>query len=221
MANRPIFIPSNDPQKLVENVSIEFVWHAGRLPTDKQKNVTAIHEAARLKGYPHILEVSTKSKEEIGRRLSAFNLKVQTPLGLLPIEAVYQGSKVFEHGGPYTDLIQKTSLEAKTDSRLKSSGPIIGFNYFGQEYPAEPKTAFYDWLYLSALAPHQDFLKKRMMIYDGFTDIEFNPLKSVACQARTCAILVSLLKMNVLDKILSSPDWFFSGEGRYPLISVK
>ncbi len=34
------------------------------------------------------------------------------------------------------------------------------FSYFGQEWPLVPKTAFYDWLYLTALCSHQDFLKR-------------------------------------------------------------
>ncbi len=70
-----------------------------------------------------------------------------------------------------------------------------------------PKTAFYDWLYLTALRPHQEFLTK-LFVYKGFTDIEFNPQKSINCQARTCALLVSLLKLNLLDEALRSQTDF-------------
>lgn len=68
---------------------------------------------------------------------------------------------------------------------------------------ADSKTAFYDWLYLKALQPHQEFLEK-LYVYKGFTDIEFNPQKSINCQARTCALLVSLMKLNLLSNALSS-----------------
>lgn len=70
------------------------------------------------------------------------------------------------------------SRSAKKDERLKNSGPLIGFDYFGQKWPLVSKTAFYDWLYLSALEPHQDFLK-RLYTYSAFSDIEFNPEKSI------------------------------------------
>jgi hypothetical protein len=77
----------------------------------------------------------------------------------------------------------------------------------GNEWPLVPKTAFYDWLYLTALSPHKEYLKK-LYLYKGFTDIEFNPKKSINCQARTCALLISLLKLNRLDYALASQENF-------------
>ena len=77
----------------------------------------------------------------------------------------------------------------------------------GNEWPLIPKTAFYDWLYLKALLPHKEYLEK-LFKYKGFTDIEFNPKKSINCQARTCALLVSLMKLDSLDYALSSQDNF-------------
>jgi len=44
--------------------------------------------------------------------------------------------------------------------------------------------------------------------YDAFSDIEFNPKKSINCQARTCAILVSLINLDLLDKAMESPSNF-------------
>lgn len=209
MANRPVFTALGDPSHLVKEILIEFSWNPGFAPIQKKKNIAAMHEAAKRKGLEPLLEVSTKSEEKLGQRLSAFNLKIQTDIGEISIESAYQGSKVFKGGGPYTDIYGKDSRSAKKDERLQSSGPLMGFNFFGQQWPLIPKTAFYDWLYLSALAPHQEYLK-RLFEYKGFTDIEFNPEKSINCQARTCALLVSLLKLDALNEALRSQSDFIA-----------
>lgn len=209
MASRPVFTALGDPSHLVKEVLVQFSWNPGFAPVQKKKNIVAMHEAATSQGLAPLLEVSTKSEEKLGQRLSAFNLKIQTEVSEISIESAYQGSKVFKSGGPYTDIYGKDSRSAKKDERLQTSGPLIAFNFFGQKWPLVPKTAFYDWLYLSALAPHQEFLK-RLFEYKGFTDIEFNPEKSINCQARTCALLVSLLKLNALDDALRSQSDFIA-----------
>ena len=203
MAKRPVFIPIKKPEHLVEEVLVEFEWSPGFAPVQKKKNIAALHEAAEAKGLTPLLEVSTKSEELLGQRLSAFSLKIETGIGEITLEAAYQGSKVFEGGGPYTDIYSMDSRSAKKDVRVRESGKLIRFDYFGQECPLIPKTAFYDWLYLTALRPHKDYLK-RLYAYKGFTDIEFNPQKSINCQARTCALLVSLMKLGSLDEALRS-----------------
>ena len=207
MAKRPVFIPLGKPDHLVEEVLVDFDWNPGFAPIQKKKNVAALHANAEKKGLSPLLEVSTKSEELLGQRLSAFSLRVETEIGEISLEAAFQGSKVFEKGGPFTDIYKKDSRGAKKDPRIKESGRLIGFNYFGQEWPLVPKTAFYDWLYLSALSPHKEYLKK-LFYYKGFTDIEFNPNKSINCQARTCALLVSLLKLEALDDALRSQKDF-------------
>ena len=45
MAKRPIFLPYSEGHRLVKEVMIEFVWHPGMAPTQKMKNVVALHEA--------------------------------------------------------------------------------------------------------------------------------------------------------------------------------
>lgn len=204
MAIRPVFVPCD--QSMVMSVDVNFDWHAGRTPADKKFNVASLHQAAQTKGLSRVLEVSTKSDRKIGRHLSAFNLKTIIPAThqMVSVESMYQGCKVFENGGPYTDIIEKSSRDAKRDARLKESGALTGFTYFGVEWMSDSLTSFYDWLYLSALRPHQDYLRTHIMSYDGFTDIEFNPARSVACQARTCAMLVTLLKNNALDRYLDA-----------------
>ncbi len=207
MAKRPVFVPLGTAEHLVNEIQVKFNWSSGFAPVQKKKNVAALHAAAEQKGLFPLLEVSTKSEEELGRRLSAFSLKIETDIGGISIESAYQGSKVFENGGPYRDIYGKDSREAKKDTRVRESGRLVQFNFFGQEWPLVPKTAFYDWLYLSTLRPHQEFLK-RLFVYKGFTDIEFNPEKSINCQARTCALLVSLLKLSALDEALRSQQDF-------------
>ncbi|WP_263770060.1 DarT1-associated NADAR antitoxin family protein [Propionivibrio soli] len=209
MASRPIFSALGESSRLVQEIPITFAWNPGFAPVQKKRNIVAMHEAARTKGLFPLLEVSTKSEEKLGQRLSAFNLKIGTALGEISIESAYQGSKVFRGGGPYTDIYLMDSRSAKQDERLRNSGQLLAFDFFGQKWPLVPKTAFYDWLYLSALEPHQEFLK-RLFEYKGFTDIEFNPEKSINCQARTCALLVSLLKLGALNDALRSQSDFIS-----------
>jgi hypothetical protein len=208
MAKRPIFIPYSDGLRFVREVDIEFKWNPGFAPVQKKKNIVALHEAAKLKGFKQLLEVSTKSDIKLGERLSAFNLPVELDDGTsITLECAFQGSKVFENGGPYKDIYRKSSREAKKDERIRSSGKIISFEFEGFRFPNEPKTAFYDWLYSRALSPHREYLE-RFNEFDGFTDIEFNPEKSINCQARSCALFVSLVRKGLLDHVIKSPSNF-------------
>jgi hypothetical protein len=210
MAERPIFIPSPDSPELVKELRMRLVWNPGFAPVQKKRNIAALHAAAAKAGYSPLLEVSTKSEEKVGQRLSAFNLKVHSErLGTMPLEVAFQGSKVFERGGPYTDLYSVPDVrDAKRDLRLKESGPLKGFKFENLLFPLEPKTVFYDWLYVTALYEHREWLRNHIFRYAGFTDIEFNPERSINCQARSCALLVTLMKNDWLDEAVSSPGAF-------------
>src|SRR5713101_1701198 len=146
MAERPIFIPAPDSPELVKELMIRLTWHPGFAVSQKKKNILALHESAARAGYAPLLEISTKSEEKVGQRLSAFNLKVQSHLGELPLESAFQGSKVFERGGPFTDLYEADVRDAKRDLRLRESGRLTGFKFENLSFPLEPKTVFYDWL---------------------------------------------------------------------------
>ena len=207
MARRPVFIPLAEHNHLIEEIEFDFSWNPGFAPIQKKKNIVALHNAAKEKGIYPLLEVSTKSEDVLGQRLSAFSLKIETDTGTYNVESVFQGSKVFEDGGPYTDLYDKDGREAKKDTRIRTSRKLLRFSFMGLEWPLIPKTAFYDWLYLKALLPQQQF-RENLHAYHGFTDIEFNPKRSINCQARTCALLVSLMKLNCLEDALSSKDRF-------------
>ena len=215
MAERPIFVPDEDAPGLVREIPFSIIWAGGFAPVQKKKNIKALHEAAADGGFPELLEISTKSDEKLGQRLSAFSLMFHSEeLGDIPLECAYQGSKVFEHGGPYTDLYNVDVRTAKRDPRLRESGRIVGFLFDGFNFPLEPKTVFYDWLYINTILTHRDWLK-RLEKYTGFTDIEFNPSKSINCQARSCALFVSLMQMDLLDESIRSPKKFIALTKKY------
>jgi hypothetical protein len=208
MAERPIFIPAPNTPELVKEISCPLVWNSGFALVQKKKNIKALHESARLAGYAPLLEVSTKSDEKLGQHLSAFHLKVSTNhSGNIPLESAFQGSKKFEHGGPFTDLYSAEPKMAKRDPRLQNSGRLIAFEFEGIQFPLNPKTVFYDWLYINAIFPHREWLC-RLDRYAGFTDIEFNPERSINCQARSCALFVALQSKNLLENATESPGAF-------------
>jgi hypothetical protein len=208
MAERPIFIPVESGERLVSERSVTVKWNSGFAPIQKEKNVTNLHEAAAALGYSPILEVSTKSPVMHGRRLSAFSLRVSSSSdGEMPLENAFQGSKVFALGGPFTDLYHVEPREAKRDERLRTSGQLTGFFFDDSRWSIEPKTAFYDWLYVSFLTKWREWATK-LSRYAAFTDIEFNPKRSLNCQARSIALFVALLKRGLIDEASNSPEEF-------------
>ena len=212
MAKRPLFIPvKTGCVPGVEIFEIDFQWFPGMSKSQKQKSVLSLHEASEKYGFSPILEVSSKSLHEVGVSLSAFNLMIETnnKKRVFSVESAFQSSKVFEKGGPYRDLLDKSSREAKKDPRLKESGEVVSFNFFGKNFPIEPKTFFYDWLYINALQKNKH-LSDKIVGFSAFTDIEFNPVKSINCQAYSLALYVSMVHMGVLDKALSSSESFYS-----------
>lgn len=178
-----------------------------------------------------ILEVSTASHDyEVGQALSAMNLMYTDPdtLESYPLENWFQSSKVFlkdgREQGPYKDLLNvklakcyinphpdKKTVEQFEDDPLfaKIQSEISGskmscFRLSGEDYPLFPRSAFYDYLYVSALCqPQNRGLAEGLMNFRVFTDIMFNPssgkTKRFNTQARSCAIFVSLTKRGVLN----------------------
>lgn len=207
MANRPIFRAiSQSPYFEVENVNFKF--YSGFSVSQKQKSINDLHEQY-IKLYPNanILEISSKSTSALGVSLSAFNLNIQTAKRAFSVECAFQSSKVFESGGPYTDLLDRSSIEAKKDPRLRESGKLIAFQYFNAKFPLEPKDYFYNWLYINALKLNTE-LTSKIITYDSFSDIEFNPQKSINCQAKAAAIFVSLSNQQLIEEALKSRENF-------------
>ncbi|MBR1554689.1 MAG: hypothetical protein IJ644_04765 [Oscillospiraceae bacterium] len=191
MAVRPAFCISPNQQVIAKQ--IEFQWISGLSFQQKQKNADSLQNAVK-QAFPDAspLEISTKSRNELGIKLSAFNLKYQG----YPLECVYQSSKVFQHGGAFKDLLQKQPREAKSDKRLKESGELIAFYHDGITWALEPKTAFFDFIYISAV---RESLKpdeiQQIAEYNCFTDIEFNPENGINTQARTVAEIRLMLEL--------------------------
>ena len=215
MAKRPIFIPTTEGSAFVKTEHIEFQWFPGMAISQKQKSIDSLHEAAEeLPDVSKVLEVSSKSRQELGVALSAFNLTFATSEHQRPysVECAFQASKVFEHGRPYVEILDMTSREAKKDERLRSSGRLIGFRLFGTDWELEPETAFYDWLYISALKK-QPSLTEQLLDYSAFTDIEFNPKRSINCQAYSVALYISLHKRQLLEEASASKESFLQTVG--------
>lgn len=178
-----------------------------------------------------ILEVSTASHDfEVGQALSAMNLIYTDPdtLESYPLENWFQSSKVFikdgKERGPYRELLdirlakryinpnpdKKTLEQLQGDplfndiQREISGAQMSCFSLYGEEFPLVPRSAFYDYLYVSALCqPQNELLAEELMHFRVFTDIMFNPgsgkNRKFNTQARSCAIYVSLRRKGLID----------------------
>ncbi|ONI38837.1 hypothetical protein AN639_07075 [Candidatus Epulonipiscium fishelsonii] len=209
MAKRPVYIVSMR-DALVDELYIDFDWYSGFAITQKQKSIKSLHENfVKDNKDKKVLEISSKSPTSLGVSLSAFNLMINKKNSeeKFSVECAFQSSKVFENGGPYKELLSKSSLEAKKYDKLTTSGDLINFQYNNVDWELEPKTLFYDWLYITALSLdiNKD-LATQLLEYNAFTDIEFNPKKSVNCQAYSAALYVSLYRRGLLQKALTSID---------------
>ena len=210
MAERPIFIPIDSGAHLVKEEMVSFEWDAGMAISQAQKRIQKLHAASREQcGLQNLLEISSKSLDPIGVELSAFNLSINHKGQFSTVESMFQGSKVFKHGGPFTELLFEKSIVAKKDPRIRESGPLIGFELKSESWPLEPTYAFYDWLYLNALLDNPR-LADELSKYEAFTDIEFNPKKSFNCQARTAAFYSSLSRRGKLEEVLSSKESYLN-----------
>lgn len=201
MATRPIFVPNPTLNHLIEEVYIDFTWTKGFSKSRVQERILNLHDAASRRGIGPVLEISTKSPLEIGAKLSAFNLSFSTKEGIvMTVESAYQGSKVFERGGPYQDLYDLAARRAKRDTRLRTSGRVVGFRLLDEDFPIQPETIFYDWLYCTALSQHPE-LEHELLKYRAFSDIAFNPKKSINCQARSAALYVALNLRGLTEQV--------------------
>ena len=150
MAIRPVFIAEPSGKFAYTIANVEFPWFGGFARVQKEKCIHALHEAYLLEHREaKILEISSYSQEPLGQQLSAFHLKFQAQNGLeYPVECIFQSSKIFENGSQYAELRSCSPREAKKDPRLKSSGPLKSFSLDSCIFPLEPKTFFYNWVYI-------------------------------------------------------------------------
>ncbi|MDR2033087.1 MAG: hypothetical protein LBP89_00385 [Helicobacteraceae bacterium] len=223
---RLYFMPSSgDAKGLFRKEEVKFDFFGGFAISQKHKTITSMHKNIhKLDRNLRVLEVSTKSLDPLGIQLSAFNLKYDDGDRNYCVENIYQSSKVFKNSEQYKDLLYCSPADAKRDERLKTSGDIIGFNWNNEFWETEPKTIFYDWVYLKALEQNRG-LHADISRYNAFTDIEFNPKKSINCQARSVAIFVSLYQQDRLEQALRSAAAFkkiySEGSRDYKIISEQ
>lgn len=204
MAVKSVFTCENKPPYF-KKYYIEFDYNIGLSLSQKRENINSVHRIFnKTISNCQILEISSKSEDTNGVRLSAFNLRKYVPSEnrAISVECIYQASKIFENGGPFTDLLLVDSKTAKKDERLINSGSIVGFTYEGIFYPRMPKWAFYNYIYMLALNENKE-LSKYLLNFIAFSDIEFTT-ESINCQAAAAAQYVSLCKENKLDEALSN-----------------
>jgi hypothetical protein len=100
-------------------------------------------------------------------------------------------------------LYEDRSIRAKKFFQDKEMGRLVKFSFFGKDdWELNPPTMFYDWVYLNSLHRNPE-LAGEVVQYDIFTDIEFNPKKSINCQAKAVALYVSLHRAGILRDLLA------------------
>lgn len=211
MALRRVYFINENKVKF-QNFNIK--WNSGFSIQQKQKNIEELHYCIS-KYYnvckDKILEVSTASKNELGRMLSSFTLKVFFNGHYYPLECVYQSSKVFKNVfGEYQvlEVLNMDPRSAKKRLTVENHNTLIKFKCFDKEFSLKPSYLFYDWLYISAVK-NIPYLSESLNKYDFFTDIEFNPEKSLSCQARTLVLFIWLLRNNKLEEYIKNPNYFY------------
>ena len=208
MTFRPAFFTQFNSIGVNDAESFAFTWNPGFAFSQKQKNVIALHSAI-LSRHPQCrpLEVSSKSLDEIGVRLSAFNLSIPFRGENCSVESIFQASKVFEYSGPFPELYSHDSREVRNFVRENARGTLVAFEANGKRWGLNPTRAFYDWIYIKALVRNPE-LAETVLGFDCFTDIEFDPQKSLNCQAYAVALYCSLVHANALEEALSDKEAF-------------
>ena len=183
MAIRPLFISTGDMEEPFVKEDISFEWVKGMSYSQKCKRRDSLaSEISKLYDIKRWLEISTKSDKEIGIKLSALNLVLNTSTGCDSVENIYQNSKVFE------------------------DGKITSFKYNDCVFENYPTGMFYDYIYMYAILQNRDLINQFIQ-YDIFSDIEFNPKKSINTQARAAAIFKTLYDNHSLGIIKNQDDF--------------
>jgi len=212
MAVRPVFMPRLEGASGVTVAEVSFTWVPGMAPAQRRKCAASLQEAVR-EAWPRLkaLEISSKSGERLGVRLSAFNLGFESRRsgGFVCVESVYQCSKVFAAAGPFPEGYRLNAAEARALVAEHADQPLQAFELHGERWPLLPRRAFYNWVYCHALRANPRLVQE-VLRYSCFTDIEFNPSRSVNCQAYAVALYVSLTACGQLEQALSGRDAFLA-----------
>lgn len=177
MATRPIYISSSILKNPVLQKDINFKWVSGLSYEQKCKRRDSLRkEIEKQYDISKWLEISTKSDKELGIKLSALNLKLKTLNNIKTVEQIYQESKIIENG------------------------KLIGFKYGSKCFENIPYGMYYDYIYMLALYQNKEY-HELLKPYSLFTDIEFNPYRSLNTQARAVAIFKTLYDNDYINII--------------------
>lgn len=193
----------------IDKFDVEFEYLGGFAKANKQKNIAKMHESIKnLVGHDaKILEISKASAQPLGVMLSAFNLELTLNNIKSSVERFFQGSKKFKNGGPFSEIYTNSKIHPKKYPLLKESGDFVGFELFNESFSTNPASYFYDFLYLTALSQNPK-LANGICEFEYFTDIEFNPKKSLSSQSKSAALFLYLKHKNLLKEALKSKESF-------------
>lgn len=176
------------------------------------KNSEIFELLKEFMGDEAFLEVSSYSDNALGKSLSAFRIPYKGSC----LECIFQAAKVFEKGGPYKDWTHMKPLDVKKDPRKFNSGKVIQYIFDGEIWSTDPKTAFYDYIYIDAakqILTNDDL--QSILKYKYFTDVALDPEVSTNCQARSMALIQLMMKKygKILD--FSSKESFIEFHKQY------
>lgn len=105
-------------------------FSADFLTNRKKRSIRSLHQAF-LEGNPNrkVLEISSRSEEELGVSLSAFHLMLHTAEGKeYTVESAFQAGKVFENGGPYRDCWKHRQEPPKRTNACARAAELLRLN---------------------------------------------------------------------------------------------
>ena len=150
MATRTICFPISGYPYCREQ-PVTFTWIKG----SKRQNIRAVHDAVHTTDPDvSILEISSASVQPEGEAVSSLRLllHLDSVAQDVPISTVFEATKVFEHGGPFADLLTCEPPKVHKDTRLRTSGELLRYSLEESEYPTEPyPDSFFEWLYCLSL----------------------------------------------------------------------
>ncbi|MDR0592488.1 MAG: hypothetical protein LBG60_04365 [Bifidobacteriaceae bacterium] len=222
-AFRPVIYIENGS---VRKTDVSFAWAPGFTGSQRRVNVKRLHDTfLARRPDSNVLEISSVSGVSLGRSLSATALPLATGA---TVEGVFQGSKVFaapggEIVGPFPELFGsrgtriKGALRDLLSQAAAKSGAAVGelqlshFEHGGRMFGLSPEGAFYNWVYVQALADPVNAARARALKgFDAFTDIFFNPRVGYQSQAVAAALYLVFEARHGprLPKLAKDFEWF-------------
>ena len=194
-----------DDSSLVEEfpVGVPSGWERAPL----REAVRILHRHAALRDISGLVDVSGAGG--LGSPLSSGVPRLLVDLGgaPTPLESVFCASMVFVGGGPYPELLSCPPGAARHDSRLFSSGALLGF---ALPLPAAvvhrvPAWRWHAWLVVRALgrAP----LPQTLLDAGGFTDTAADSSFGERTLAFSIAVAVALDQRSLFPLAFSYPGF--------------